>query len=245
MSLSYLRAVLIIDPLILLATAIMGSISAVASFFERDGRRQHAIACRWGWMLTVIAGARVRVIGREKLDPRVAYVLCPNHLSYMDTPVLLTHLPVPFRFLAKSELFAIPFIGGHLARAGHVAVPLEDPRGSVKVLTEAGRKMRENGLSMLVFPEGGRSEDGVLQPFREGAAYLAIKAEAPLVPIAIVGVRNVLPMHSHHVRPGRVTLRIGDPIPTAPLKSHDRLALTDQARQSIIAMLSQGQAGAE
>ncbi|MCX6630257.1 MAG: lysophospholipid acyltransferase family protein [Candidatus Solibacter sp.] len=100
--------------------------------------------------------------------------------------------------------------------------------------------MREQGLSMLVFPEGGRSEDGELQEFKDGAAYLAIKSCVPVLPIALIGVRDILPMHSHHIRPGRVTLRIGDPIPTVGLGNADRAAVTARLLADIQALRKLG-----
>ncbi|MBL0155919.1 MAG: 1-acyl-sn-glycerol-3-phosphate acyltransferase [Bryobacterales bacterium] len=239
-TLRYLFAVLVRAPLVILFTAVMGTISLFAAPFDPDGRKQLAIARVWARMLLRAAGARVKVVGLEKLDPHASYVVCPTHISYMDTPVLLTHVPVNFRFLAKKELFAIPLLGGHLGRAGNISVPLEDPRAALKVLSAAGKAMQEKGLSMLVFPEGGRSEDGQLQPFKDGAAYLAIKGGVPLVPIAINGIGDVLPIHGHQLKPGPVTLRIGDPIPTAGLAPSARTDLTRQLYDSIVALQRQG-----
>jgi 1-acyl-sn-glycerol-3-phosphate acyltransferase len=242
MTSSYWFSLLVRAPLVILSTAVMGTLSLIASLWDRSGRQQLAIARVWARMLLAAAGARVAVVGKDKLDPRGVYVVCPNHVSYMDTPVLLTHIPVNFRFLAKEELLAIPFIGGHLKRAGNISVPLDDPRAALRVLSAAGKAMQENGVSMLVFPEGGRSESGELREFKDGAAYLAIKAQVPLVPVALIGVRDILPMHSHHLRPGRVTLRIGDPIPAAGLKTSDRAELTARLHSAVRALLDQGHA---
>ena len=239
-TLRYLFAVLVRAPSLLIATAIMGAISFVAAFFDKDGRKQLATARAWARLLLVIAGARVQVIGLEKLDAHASYVVCPNHVSYMDTPVLLAHVPVNFRFLAKKELFAIPLLGGHLGRAGNISVPLEDPRAALRVLSAAAKAMKENGLSMLVFPEGGRSENGHIQTFKDGAAYLAIKGGVPLIPIAIVGIGDVLAIHSHQLKPGRVTLRIGDPIPTLGMAPAARTALTQQLYEAIVALQNEG-----
>lgn len=240
--LSYLTALFIRDPLIIICTAIMGTISLGLSFFDSDGSKQLKVARAWARMLLRIAGAKVTVVGLEKLDPKQSYVVSPNHVSYMDTPVLLTHLPVNFRFMAKDGLFKIPFIGGHLKKAGHIAVPLDDPRAALRVLTNAGKAMKERGLSVLCFPEGGRSEDGELQPFKDGAAYLAIKGGVPIVPVAIIGIRDVLPMHSHHMRPGKVTLRIGDPIDTTLDGNHNRTELTQRLYDEIAALRKLGRA---
>src|ERR1700690_233415 len=107
--LSAIRAILILDPLILLATALMGTISAVASFFDSSGRTQHRVARAWARMLLGIAGARVRVEGPQPLAPGSSYVIVANHLSFMDIPAILAHLPVEIRFLAKRSLFKAPF----------------------------------------------------------------------------------------------------------------------------------------
>jgi 1-acyl-sn-glycerol-3-phosphate acyltransferase len=239
-ALSFLRALLWIDPLIVLSTAIHGSVNLVVALWDSEGTSQLEVARAWARSLLRIAGAKVTVEGLEKVRPGESYIFASNHVSYMDTPVVLSHIPANFRFMAKSELFKVPFIGGHLEKAGHIAVPLDDARASVKVLTAAGKMLRERGLSVLVFPEGGRSESGELEAFKEGAAYLAIKAGAPVVPVAIVGIRDVLPMHSMHVRPGKVTLRIGDPIETASLKVKDRDSLTREIHSRISALRSNG-----
>lgn len=242
MTLSYLIGVLYRAPGIILATIVYGSISLLCAPFDTGGRKQLKVARAWARMLLRIAGARVTSVGAENVDPDVAYVICPNHVSYMDTPVLLSYVPANFRFLARKELFMIPFLGGHLKRAGNISVPLEDPRGSLKVLSHAGHAMKQNGLSLLIFPEGGRSVTGELEPFKDGAAYLAIKGEVPILPVAIIGIRDVLPMHSHHVRPGRVTIRIGKPIETTGMRSHHRTALTQHLFDEISAMQRLGHA---
>ncbi|MDX2154696.1 MAG: lysophospholipid acyltransferase family protein [Bryobacteraceae bacterium] len=231
-----IRALLITDPLIILATILMGSLSVLVSLIDADGHKQGVIARWWSKMLLVIAGVRMKVTGLEKLDLNRSYVFASNHVSFMDTPVVLAHIPVQFRFLARHGLFKIPFIGTHLQRAGHLPVPREDPRAAVKVMTQAARIIRERNISMLVFPEGGRSSDG-LKPFKEGAAYIAIKAGVPLVPICLTGTHEVLPMGSVHVRAGRVELRIGEPIPTEGLGLADRGTLTDHAREDVVRLL--------
>ncbi len=231
MFLSRLRAYFIIDPFIVLATAVLGFASLVASLFDSRGRTQHAIARLWGRILLAVSGARVRIEGLEKLKPGASYVLVANHSSYIDTPVILL-LPLQIRFFAKRGLFKIPLLGGHLRRAGHLPVVRENPRASMKSLTEGARLVRERGVSVILFPEGGRSPAG-LREFKEGAAYVAIKAGVPVVPIGISGTRQVLPMGSTHVRPHAVTVRIGDPIPTAGLKLDARGELSLTLRHKV------------
>lgn len=237
MSPGLLRALLITDPLIILATILYGSASLFVSMFEKGGYRQMVVARAWARMLLRISGVCVTVEGLEKIDPHGSYVFASNHASYMDTPVVLGLIPVQFRFLAKETLFRIPFLGTHLRSAGHIPVPRQDARAAVKVMNESARIIRERSISMLVFPEGGRTQNGQLQPFKEGAANIAIKAGVPIVPVSLTGTRAVLPMHSGHVRSGHVRLRIGDPIQTCQLTPRDRGVLTAQVREKIVELL--------
>jgi 1-acyl-sn-glycerol-3-phosphate acyltransferase len=234
---SRLRAYLLVDPLIILTTMVFGLASLLASIFDKRGRTQHAIARKWARTLLAISGARVRIEGLEKLREDGAYVLVANHSSYMDTPAVLL-IPLQIRFFAKQGLFRIPLLGGHLRRAGHLPVVRENPRASLKSLTEAARMVRERGVSVVLFPEGGRSPDG-LRDFKEGAAYLAIKAGVPAVPIGIMGTRQVLPMGSIHVRPHAVTMRIGDPISTAGMKLDARSELNAALRRQVTELIGE------
>jgi 1-acyl-sn-glycerol-3-phosphate acyltransferase len=227
-----LRAILFTDPLIVLATIVMGTISLVTSIFDASGRAQHGVARLWARMLLAIPGVRVLVEGLERIKPDSSYVFAANHLSYMDTPLVIAHIPAQFRFLAKKSLFVVPFIGYHLKRAGHIPVPRGNARASLKTMTDAARIVRERGVSVLVFPEGGRSP-GTMEDFKEGAAYIAIKAGVPIVPVAIAGTREVLPMDSLLVRGGKVRLRIGEPIATDGLNIHDRARLTAEIRERV------------
>src|SRR5271154_2319652 len=210
-----LRAVLFTAPLIILSTIFFGLISVAVSFFDRTGDRQIRVARVWARSLLLASGIRVTVEGLEHIRPDGSYVLASNHASYMDTPVVMASIPVQFRFLAKRGLFQIPLLGTHLGQAGHIPVPREDPRASVKTMQLAAETIQRRRISMLVFPEGGRSADGVMHEFKEGAAYIAIRAGVPVVPLAIIGTYDVLPMHSAVVRPGRVRLCILPPIPTS------------------------------
>ena len=169
MSLSYVRSLLITDPIIILATIIMGSISLLTSLFDSDGRIQHQISRVWSRMLLMVSGVKMQVVGLENIDPHLTYVFVANHRSFMDIPVLLAYLPLQFRFLAKKGLFLIPFLGTHLRRAGHLAVVKDNPRASLKSMTDAARILRQPGMSVMLFPEGGRSKDGELQNFTNRA----------------------------------------------------------------------------
>ena len=236
---SFFRAYFITAPLIILATIAFGLVSLIISLFETSGRRQIAVARAWASCLLRGSGVKVKVEGLEKIGAEGSYVFVSNHLSYMDTPVVLANIPVQFRFLAKSGLFKIPLMGTHLARAGHISVPRDDARAAVKTMTTAAHAIRERGISLLIFPEGGRSETGELASFKEGAAYIAIRAGVPLVPIALKGTREVLPFGSGHVRSGSVTMRVGEPIPTHQLQLRDRGRITAELHDRIASMLDE------
>jgi 1-acyl-sn-glycerol-3-phosphate acyltransferase len=233
----WLRGVLFADPMVILSTILFGSISLLVSFFDTTGRMQMNAARAWARTLLRAGGVKVHVEGLQHIDPEGSYVFVANHLSYMDTPVMLAHISVQFRFLAKRGLFQIPFLGTHLARAGHVPVPREDPRASVKTMHLAAEAIQQKKVSLLIFPEGGRSHDGVLRPFKEGGAYIAIRAGVPLVPAVLIGTRKVLPYGGGIVRSGQVTLRILPPISTEGLTLKDRGKVTAQLRDLISAEL--------
>ena len=218
-----IRAALFTAPAIVAATILMGAISYVTSLRDRTGFTQHRIAQKWSRMLLVIGSVHCRVTGLEKLDPKRGYVLVANHASYMYTPVILS---------------SIPLLGGHLARAGHMPVIRDNPRASLKTMGEGARIVRERGVSLLLFPEGGRTPK-TMRPFREGAAYVAIKAGAPAVPIALLNTRAILPMGSAMVHGGDVEVLIGDPIETAGMTLHDRGKLNQMLQDRVAAMVGE------
>jgi 1-acyl-sn-glycerol-3-phosphate acyltransferase len=234
---SLLRSVLFSTPMIALCTIVMGSISLIASFFDHTGKSQHALARVWGKMLLAVSFMRVSVVGVEKLDPNGPYVFVANHGSYMDIPALLATLPQQFRFFAKKGLYSIPFLGTHLRRAGHLPVDRSSPRASLKSMMEASRMISGRGISVLNFPEGGRSQEG-LHEFKEGPAYIAIKAGVPVVPVAIVGARELLPMGSGHLKSGHIVVRVGNPIPTEGMEASQRMELTRRLHDDVSQLMS-------
>ncbi len=238
MSLSYVRSLLITDPIIIVATIIMGSISMLTSLFDSKGRAQHQIARIWSRMLLGVSGVKMRIEGLEKIDPGGCYVFVANHRSLMDIPVVMAHIPLQVRFFAKKGLFLIPIMGTHLRRAGHLPVVKDDPRASLRSMSDAARIIRQSGISVLLFPEGGRGTDG-LKEFKEGAAYVAIKAGVPIVPIAMLGTREVLPMGSMQIMSGVVELRIGNPIPTENYTLKDRALLTQMMREKVAELIGE------
>ena len=230
--LSLLRSYCILVPLIYLYTGVMGSLSLLSSFFDRDGRVQHWFAVHWARMILATCGVTVKVEGLEHIDPGQPAVYAANHLSALDIPVLYARLPTHFRILAKRELFGYPFLGWHLRRSGQIPIDQGDARASLRSLNQASASLRA-GMPLVIFPEGGRSETGKMQDFMGGAFYMAIKAQAPVVPIVLVGTYELLRMNSFHVRPGRVEMIIGDPIPTVGMVPRQMDELAARARQTM------------
>ena len=216
----------------------MGAISMIASIWDRTGFTQHGVARAWARILLRLGFVHCRVTGVEKLDPSRGYVLVSNHASYFDTPAILSTIPLQFRFFAKRGLFSIPLLGGHLRRAGHLPVIRDDPRSSLKTMAEGARIVSERGVSLLLFPEGGRTPKQ-MRPFREGAAYIAIKAGVPAVPIALLNTRNILPMHSMFVHSGNIEVVVGDPVETAGMSLKDRGALNQLLQDRVSAMVGE------
>ncbi|HZO52565.1 MAG TPA: lysophospholipid acyltransferase family protein [Bryobacteraceae bacterium] len=238
MSLSFLWAIIVKAPLIIGSTIFMGTISMITSVFDPDGRRQHAISRNWARQLLFFAGIRMRVRGLEHVRPGQHFVFAGNHLSLYDTPVVLACIPRQFLFLVNVKYVKLPFLGTHLKRSGHFAVDPDDTRASLRILTDAARRIQELGLSVLLFPEGRRSNAG-LQDFKEGVAYIAIKSGAPVVPFALKGTREVLPIGSGHVRGGPVELLLGEPIDPTAYTLKQREEFTAILRERIAALMEQ------
>ncbi len=209
--LSYARSLLITAPLIILYTAVMGTISVLSSVFDANGRMQHACSRIWSRLILFTAGVKLKVSGAECLKPNVPYVLCINHQSHMDIPIVLVSIPIQFRFAAKKELFRVPFLGWHLRRSGHVPIDRENPRAAIRSLAKAAAAIR-NGTPVAIFPEGGTSQDGSIRPFKGGGFLLATRSGVDTVPVTIRGSRDVLPPRTYHVRGGHVEVNIGPPI---------------------------------
>jgi 1-acyl-sn-glycerol-3-phosphate acyltransferase len=225
-------------PLVFLYTAICGTISLTTSLWDDSGRLQHRIARTWARGCVKISGARLRIDGADNLRKHSVAVYAANHTSYMDTPVIFSTLPFQFRILAKKELWTMPFIGWHLNRSGQIPVDSVSSSSTVSSLGAAVRALRA-GMPLFVFPEGARTPDGTMQPFLAGAAFLAIRAQVPLVPIALSGVYDLLPMHTHHFYPGEITLTVGEPILTAGMTLRQVEELNARLREAIESLRSQ------
>jgi 1-acyl-sn-glycerol-3-phosphate acyltransferase len=232
--LRYLTKFLLL-PLIALATAFFGCIALICGLRDRSGRQQHAVARVWAKTMLRISLSPVSMVGGDKLTSYPVAVYAVNHLSYMDTPVLFAKLPFQFRILARSFLWKLPFIGWYLNSSGQVAIDSGNPRTAVAGLLR-GVATLKSGRPVLVFPEGGRSRDGHLQVAQSGCSFMAIRAGVPLIPLALVGTYEVLPMGVYSLRPRPLKLVVGDPIDTRGLTTKDADTLTEKVYEAISSM---------
>jgi 1-acyl-sn-glycerol-3-phosphate acyltransferase len=218
-------------PMVGLVTAFFGLLSLACGLWDKKGRQQHAMAHWWARTMLRLSFAPVEVVGLERL-PGSPAVYAANHLSYYDTPVVYAKLPFQFRILAKATLWNIPFIGWYLERSGQVPIDQSSARAGVVSLAR-GVAALKSGLPMVIFPEGGRAADGQLQPMAAGAAWIALKAQVPLVPLTLVGTYELLPIHVYALRPRPLKLIVGEPISTVGLTTKDAEALTERLRAVI------------
>jgi 1-acyl-sn-glycerol-3-phosphate acyltransferase len=231
-AISWCRSILLFAPLIYVYTMVLGTLSLISSIFDPDGRIQHWFAHAWAWLILKTCLSPVYVVGADHIDPNTPCVYAANHISALDIPVLYVYLPKQFRIIAKKELFRYPFLGWHLRRSGQLSIDQSNPSSAIRSLRKAVEALRA-GMPLVIFPEGGRSETGQVQPFMSGAFYLAIKAQVSVVPVAIVGTYDIVPMNHFHIRPGRIELHVGAPISTIGLGLHDIEQLSKRVQRAV------------
>ncbi len=233
--LSRLRSYLILDPLIWLYTVVMGSGVLVAGLFDRDGSLQHWFAASWSWLITKTILSPVKVSGLDKIDTSKPHVYAVNHASALDIPVLYVHLPLQFRIAFKKELLSYPGVGWYLKRSGQICLDQQNPARSLGSIRSALKGLKA-GMPLVIFPEGGRTPDGEIKPFLPGAFFLAIKAQVDVVPIALVGTFELLPMNTYHIKCRPLEMKVGEPIPTAGLTLRDMDALSAKVKAAMEAL---------
>ena len=210
-------------------TVVAGTYGAIIGFVPPRGDWTLRGA-RW-WARSILLGGfvRLRCEGRERVPRGEPVVFMANHESWLDIPALLASVPVQVRFLAKKSLFRVPFLGWAIAAMGFVPVDRENRREAVRSFEEAAARIRR-GRSVLLFPEETRSTDGRLLPLQRGGFLIAIKAGIPIVPVGIEGAGRCLGKHNYLIRPGTVTVRFGEPIPTIGRGVTEKGVMMEQVR---------------
>jgi 1-acyl-sn-glycerol-3-phosphate acyltransferase len=231
---SRLRSYFILAPLIWSYTIILGTVSLICSLFDRNGRIQHKFARLWSRLVmkTILSPVKVTGMTSDGFDNSKPRVYAATHASALDIPILYVFLPFQFRIIFKSELLAYPFVGWHLKRSAQVCINQQNPAASIGAVKSALRSLR-GGMPLVIFPEGGRTSDGRIQPFLPGTFFLAIKAQADIVPIALVDTFNLLPMNTYHIKCQPLEMRVGEPISTAGLTVQDTEAVSARVKAAI------------
>lgn len=196
---------------IVILTAVLGTVGILSCLIVPSGDAVVALARFWSRLILALCRVRLEIRGREKICPPGPYLFFSNHQSQFDILAAVQTIPIPFRILAKRELFYIPIFGWVLKLAGFIGIDRSDREKAIRSLEDAARRIR-SGTSLLIYAEGTRSQDGRLLPFKKGGFVLALQAGVPVIPITIRGSREVLPKGSLRIRPGTIRVAVGDPI---------------------------------
>jgi len=194
----------------------------------------------WAKAVLESCGADVAVVGLDRFDHRRNYVMVSNHVSLMDAPAIVAHAPQKVRFVAKKSLFYVPLWGQALWAAGNISVDRARSGSATRRLAGMRQKVGKE-ISVLFFPEGTRSPDAKLLPFKKGASVMAIQAQVPVLPIAVAGTQEILPKNTVEVRPGVIGLAFGKPIDVAGYTMKDRDAFTQRVRAAVEELISEAE----
>jgi len=230
--LSRLRSYFILDPLIWLYTLVLGLLALPGGLFDPTGRRLHWFSRAWSWLIMKTILSPVKVTGLDKIDTARPHVYAVNHASAMDIPVLYVNLPFQFRIVFKKELLSYPVVGWQLKRSGQVCIDQQKPTNSIAAIRSAVKSLKA-GMPLVIFPEGGRTPDGEIKPFLPGAFFLALKAQVDIVPVALIGTYELLPMNTYHIKCRPLEMRVGEPISTAGLSMRDLETLNAKVRTAM------------
>jgi 1-acyl-sn-glycerol-3-phosphate acyltransferase len=217
---------------VVVTTAVFGIVAIITSFFTRTGNSVHIIARIWARSILTVSQVPVRVNGLSNIEPGKSYIYMANHQSNFDIPVLLGYLPVQFRWLAKAELFKIPVFGRAMLGAGYVKIDRFNQESAFKSIEEAAQRMK-NGVSVMIFPEGTRSRDGSIRPFKKGGFVMAVDSGVPIVPVILKGTRSIMAKSSLRINRGAVDLQIAKPIESAGFSRETKDGLMDKVRTVI------------
>jgi 1-acyl-sn-glycerol-3-phosphate acyltransferase len=238
------RTVFYLIPAITVYTIVLGATSIISSVFDRRGYTAHACARWWSWLILKTTGVRVEISGLERLIAGNTYIFVSNHQSHYDTPVIFNSLPFQLRIIAKESLSRFPILGWHLKRGGHLFVDRRNPDRAG--ILNRWRALVSEGLSLIIYAEGTRSPDGHVARFKAGSFLLAIQAGLPIVPLAVIGTRDVMPKGRLRTEPGDVRLVIHDPIQPPVLEAptvQDAKALADRVHAIVADTVNKWQDG--
>ena len=217
---------------VVFSTLMLGLLVIFLSFFVRSGNPLHKIARFWGRSILIVSRIKVSIKGLSNIDLSKSYIYMSNHQSNFDIPVLLGYLKVQFRWLAKMELFKIPVFGHAMRKAGYISIDRNNRESAFESLKKAARKIK-SGVSVLIFPEGTRSRDGKIHPFKKGGFVMAVDSGVPIVPIVLTGTSSIMTKGSFRINPGKVNMIIHQPIQTSVYTRETKEALMERVRRVI------------
>jgi 1-acyl-sn-glycerol-3-phosphate acyltransferase len=213
-------------------TVILGTVAIFLSLFDSSGNIPHLVARLWGKIQLRITGIRVCITGLQNINHQKSYILVSNHQSNFDIFALLGYLPIQFRWIAKAELFRAPFMGWAMHRIGYIPIERDSPKKAYRSMLKAAEAVNR-GVSVMIFPEGTRSPDGRLQSFKKGLFLIALKSQAPILPITIQGTAKIMKKGDWRTYPGEVQITIDPPIETAGIPAAKEEELSQQVRRTL------------
>lgn len=228
----------VFTPVLGLSTAFFGSGAILLSHLMDSEKAGKLMGSTWSRVNARMAPMSVTVEGRENIEEGQSYVICSNHQSHFDIFAIYGYLGVDIRWVMKEELRKVPFLGTACDRIGHIYIDRSNPKKAVASLQEAKDRLKK-GASVIFFPEGTRSEDGKLQPFKKGAFRMAMDLKLPILPLTIQGTRHVLPARSMDLMPGKAHIQVHQPIETAGLADGELPDLMERVRQVIASGLTE------
>ncbi|MGD8264441.1 MAG: lysophospholipid acyltransferase family protein [Desulfobacterales bacterium] len=217
---------------VVLETLFFGIIAMGISFFTRTGNPVHLVARLWARSILFVSRIKVTVNGLSNVDPSKSFIYMSNHQSNFDIPVLLAYIPGQFRWLAKAELFKIPIFGHGMRGAGYISIDRFNRDSAFQSIDQAAKKIK-GGVSVMIFPEGTRSKDGRIRPFKKGGFIMALNSGVPIVPVIVRGTWPIMSKDSLRINRGNVYLDIKQPIDTHGYTRDNKQLLIDRVRAVI------------
>jgi len=207
--------------------------SFIAGFFDANGNLAHRCLTYWARSSLALAGLQIHIEGVERLDPKKTYIFMPNHASFLDILLAFAYIPCNFRFITKEELFSIPLVGLALTKSGQIPIDRENPKKGLKSLKQAANLLAES-ISIVVFPEGTRTQSGGMQEFKATLFLLPIRTRVPVVPVLIEGTFQALKQGSIFLNRVPLKMTFLDPIPSDSFKDQDREIYAQKLRQILL-----------
>lgn len=215
-------------------TLVLFFVVMLSLLMRGGGNAVHSIGAFWCRIILKLSGVRVTVKGMNNLPKEGPVIMLSNHQGAFDIPVLQAYIPMQFRWVAKKSLFRIPVVGWSMRFAGYIGIERENVGEALKSLDNAAGKIK-SGTSVIIFPEGTRSETGRLLPFKKGAFMLAAKSGVPVVPVAVSGTKDIMKKGGYSITPAEVTVAIGRPFSAEGVGLTELRTMTKEAITELIA----------